>query len=187
MTNTRTFTARNIQTSPKTPLQELFPAKPGFDLSVVEVRQNQGGYYRDGEAHTVDDGSSESGKMREYECVDIDDDGEMDQERTSAPIAQKDYELIGQNLGKNAFFLGEDKGKQHRNKSCDRCMGIENIGIAHGPDKYKIRTGKDKRYLKDIIKSLGKVHITLFLYSKQKCEDYSRKHIKDAVKGEAMG
>ena len=59
----------------------------GFDLSVVEVRQDKGGDDGDGKADAVDDGSSEPRKVREDEGIDINDDGEMNEECTSASVA----------------------------------------------------------------------------------------------------
>ena len=97
----------------------------------------------------MDDGSSEAGKVREDECVDIYDDGEVNEERTSAPVAEKDNDFVGQKLGKYSLLLGEYKGKEHRNECGYRCMGVENIGLTGGPEKYQVRTLKQDQDLED--------------------------------------
>ena len=73
----------------RAPCHTLF-LKSGFDLGVVEVRQDKGGDDGDGKADTVDNGSSEPRKVREDECIDIDDDGEVNEECASASVAEKD-------------------------------------------------------------------------------------------------
>ena len=59
----------------------------------------------------MDDGSSESGKVREYECIDIYDYGEVDQERASASVTEEHQDFVCKDLGQYTFVLGENKGK----------------------------------------------------------------------------
>ena len=79
-------------------MQTLFPQPPadiGLDLRIVQVGQNQSRDYCYGQAYAVDDGSSESGKVREDEGVDIDNDGEVDEECASASVSQENQHLVG--------------------------------------------------------------------------------------------
>ena len=134
----------------------------------------------------MDDGSSESRKVREDERIDIYDNGEMDKECTSASVPEENNVFVGKDLGNNALFLGEYEGQKYRKECGHRGVSIENIGLTHSPDKYKVRTGQNNYYLEKQVHMGRKVHITFFFYRKEKCKNDSGKHVKQTVKREAM-
>ena len=78
--------------------------------------------------------------MREDEGIDIHDDGEVNKECTSAPVAEKYDYFVGQKLGKYTLLLGEDKGKEHCKECGYGCMSVENVGLTGGPEEYQVCT-----------------------------------------------
>ena len=74
---------------------------------VVEVGKDKGEGNAAGEKDPVDDRALEHGKVREDECVDIDDYRKVDEECASAPVSEKYRNLVGKKLRNKSRSLKE--------------------------------------------------------------------------------
>ena len=135
----------------------------------------------------MDDGSSESGEVREDECVDVDDDGEVDEERTSASVAQEYQHFVGKKLGQHTLLLGEYKCKQYGKKRGYGGVSIEDIGIAGSPEEYKVSAQHEDQHLDNRIYRGIKINISLLFYGKEKGKLDSGNEVENSVNREAVG
>ena len=104
---------------------------------VVEVGKDKSEGNASGEKDPVDDGALEHGKVREDECVDIDDYREVYEKCTSAAVSEKYGDLIREQLRNDPGFLEEKLHPYDGHKRTYGCVGQVHDHVLPAPDKDK--------------------------------------------------
>ena len=93
----------------------------------------------------MDDGPLKDRKVREDECVDIDDYREMDKECAAAPISEEYRNFVGKELRRKPAFPVEKLHPDDRHKRAHGRIGQIDYHALLAPDKYE-HSGYDQHY-----------------------------------------